>query len=241
MAGDLVDASGLCWTFVQTGRCPRGAACKWSHQSLTGEDTVCRAWLLWGNCPRIETCRWAHPPVCMKAAPEDQVANEVGGTWTADPAAGQLLLSLLQTEESQDEGGRQLRRWVSSDDSDDAAEKPKCRTPSTRDATPMALDVALEDMCDTFENWDQFEVNRKLFGVKTAFKDDLSQYTTPLDLAHIPAGIKQEADRIAAEIEVEHLTNGRLRCEDDRTAHAEDSDEEAKFSAVRRQAKPLTA
>lgn len=239
MSSDLVDASGLCWTFAQTGFCPRGAMCRWSHESLTNEDTVCRAWLLWGNCPRIESCRWAHPPVCMKAAPANQVPTQVEGTWTEDPAAGQLLLSMLQTQDDQIEGNRQLRRWVSSDDSDDAAEKPTCRTPSTRDATPMALDVALEDMCDTFDNWNQFEVNRKLFGVTTLFKDDLSQYTTPLDVANIPAEIKKEADRIAAEIEVEHVANGRLHGDDDRVTHGEDSDEEAKFSAVSRQARPL--
>lgn len=74
MGGDVVDASNLCWTFAQTGRCKRGDLCTWSHARLapTGSDpadTTCRAWLLWGSCPRGDQCTWHHPPVCMHSAP----------------------------------------------------------------------------------------------------------------------------------------------------------------------------
>mmetsp|Transcript_10502 Transcript_10502/g.23901 ORF Transcript_10502/g.23901 Transcript_10502/m.23901 type:complete len:754 (+) Transcript_10502:115-2376(+) len=51
------------------------------------------------------------------------------------------------------------------------------------------------------EAWDQFARNEKLYGVMSTYHDDL--YTTKLDPSAIPRAAREQADRIAAEIERE--------------------------------------
>jgi hypothetical protein len=71
-------------------------------------------------------------------------------------------------------------------------------------ASSKVLDGTLEDLCSRshgIDGWDQFEVNRKLFGVVSTYKDDLSQYTTPLDLDRVPTEVRERAQRVAREIE----------------------------------------
>lgn len=48
--------------------------------------------------------------------------------------------------------------------------------------------------------WDQFKTNEELFGVASTFQDDLSQYTTPLDIRRVPWEVQRLADAIASEI-----------------------------------------
>lgn len=50
-------------------------------------------------------------------------------------------------------------------------------------------------------DWDQFEANETLFGVKSTFNEDL--YTTKLDRGPQTRELEREALRIAREIEVE--------------------------------------
>lgn len=280
MGERLVDASKLCWTFAQKGCCPRGSACKWSHQVLEKDpsDSVCRAWLLWGTCPRKESCAWEHPPVCMRTAPEVQgfggqppppyVYNfAVGfGAWDAGEcfwngsgymavapaeisavdgkkpegivcgaAAGQQLLSLLQADEKisdqlKDKAGRPLKPWE--EDSGEGNENEH----GLELTYIKQLDVPLEDMDDAGGEWDQFVVNQERFGVKSTFKDDLSQYTTALDVKTVPAEVRKEAERVATEIEEEREALGCLDGDvnSPETACDKEYSEEAKFSAVAR-------
>jgi len=278
MGGDLVDTSNLCWTFAQTGRCPRGAACRWSHERLVKDpaDTVCRAWQLWGTCPRGDECTWHHPPVVMRAAPPPfqnswtdysaGVGNDAFAPWCQDlgfqaniqgssdihPPAnengskqGQQILSLLYANDGKDgvandvyhkqqdvKESRPLQPWQPSDSDkcgNSADESTTCSMSS-----PMNLNVVLEDMPDTQGPWDQFEVNEKLFCVKTSFHDDLSQYTTKLKMSEIPTSVRNKAERIAAQIESEHKASGNLDGDGYRCEAADDGilDEEAQFSAV---------
>lgn len=52
-----------------------------------------------------------------------------------------------------------------------------------------------------FRSWDQFEVNEKLFGVKSTFDEEI--YTTKLDRGPQTRELEKEASRIAREIEGE--------------------------------------
>lgn len=52
-----------------------------------------------------------------------------------------------------------------------------------------------------FRNWDQFETNETLFGVKSTFDEDL--YTTKLEKGPQMRELEREALRIAREIEGE--------------------------------------
>merc|ERR1711879_1059799 len=57
---------------------------------------------------------------------------------------------------------------------------------------------------DSMKNdWDQFKVNESLFGVVSTFKMDLSQYTTPLNIAEVPLHVRKRADQLASAIEQE--------------------------------------
>ena len=75
--------------------------------------------------------------------------------------------------------------------------------------------------------WDQFAANEVLFGVKSTYKEDMSQYTTPLDIGRIPDSIKKQANKIAREIEQRPAVGAW--CEPDLWGG---DDEEQKFPAV---------
>lgn len=100
---------------------------------------------------------------------------------------------------------------------------------------------SLERSNDT-SGWDQFEENRKKFGVVSTFKQDLSQYTTPLNLKQIPKDVKERADRIADEIEregnVRKADRVRQKLGGDEYTQAEEGcdnvDEEEMWSSVPR-------
>lgn len=77
--------------------------------------------------------------------------------------------------------------------------------------------------------FDQFAVNEERFGVASTYREEL--YTTKLDPSTIPRGKREEAERIAREIE-----SGRMYSElegDEGGCYPEGADEEQRFSAAR--------
>jgi len=73
--------------------------------------------------------------------------------------------------------------------------------------------------------WDQFQANESRWGITTTFNEEL--YTTKLDPNSLPKEKREEADRIAREIE-----SGQMASEIEGKVDGEDDDEEARFSAV---------
>lgn len=82
-------------------------------------------------------------------------------------------------------------------------------------------------------NWDQFETNKLLFGVKSTFNEEL--YTTKLERGPRTRDLEKEAMRIAREIEGEDTKD--LHLAEERGLHLYDNfglDEETRFSSVYR-------
>jgi len=80
------------------------------------------------------------------------------------------------------------------------------------------------------EDWDQFEVNKKLFGVHTTYSEEF--YTTPLDRDSRFYKEKQhEVERIASEIEGKVSSNPHILEERGHKIEA-DNDEEERYSSV---------
>lgn len=181
----------------------------------TSDDTEFQARLC-GGYAQANSGQVTHPPSTQNGA-----------------KAGRQLLSLIGSgrgeegvqedrHEQQDfEECRPLQLWTNEDTGPSAS-------------SPMHLNVVLEDMLEAQGPWDQFEVNEKNFDVKSSFQEDLSQYTTKLQVSKIPSEVRHEAERIAAEIENELKVSGRLADAYECTAAAE-GDEESQFSAVSRQ------
>ncbi|CRG95860.1 conserved Plasmodium protein, unknown function [Plasmodium gallinaceum] len=102
---------------------------------------------------------------------------------------------------------RELKRWIcDNNDFDDSKLK-------------------LDD--DLNEPWDQFEHNRKLYGVTTTYKEEI--YTTNLDINKIPHHVKIQADKIAKELEY----RGMHLDPEDAERDNKELDEEDLFGAVR--------
>lgn len=80
--------------------------------------------------------------------------------------------------------------------------------------------------------WDQFEANWRLFGVKSSFRGDLSQYTTPLDVTCIPPAVRRRAKWLAAEIDGKGKAPATLVTSAWGEDGDNDFDEEDLFSAV---------
>lgn len=76
------------------------------------------------------------------------------------------------------------------------------------------------------KEWDQFTANEHMFGITSTYDENI--YTTKLDPSSIPRAKREEADRIAREIEGGQSWS--------KTEEGEDcgDDEEAKWSSVRR-------
>ncbi|TYH75342.1 polyadenylate-binding protein-interacting protein 3 isoform X2 [Gossypium hirsutum] len=82
-------------------------------------------------------------------------------------------------------------------------------------------------------NWDQFETNQKLFGVKSTFNEEL--YTTKLERGPQTRELEKEAMRIAREIEGEDTQDLHLAEERGVDLHDDfDIDEEMRYSSVYR-------
>lgn len=120
--------------------------------------------------------------------------------------------------DEQEKFGRQLQRW----------------TPDS-DERESLVTSSLES--DHSGGWDQFEANRKLFGVEATFDEDA--YTTRLDRSG-PEYRRREAEaaRIASEIKRQSSANVHVAEE---RGHRSDLSEEQLYGAVIRDAEELQA
>ncbi|KAI5059890.1 hypothetical protein GOP47_0024310 [Adiantum capillus-veneris] len=102
-------------------------------------------------------------------------------------------------------------------------------TPDNDDFRDLGLDSTFQNTWN--RNWDQFEINKTLFGVKSTFDEEL--YTTKLNRGPQLREREREAWRIAREIEAQSTKN--LHVVEERTTDDFDVlDEESKFSSVLR-------
>ncbi|KAK3220380.1 hypothetical protein Dsin_014350 [Dipteronia sinensis] len=111
--------------------------------------------------------------------------------------------------------GRELERWMPGEDDPQLPE--------------------LENIFDApwHRNWDQFETNEALFGVKTTFDEEI--YTTKLLRGPETRELEREAMRIAREIEGEDTLDLHLAEERGMDLNENsDIDEETRFSSVNR-------
>lgn len=127
----------------------------------------------------------------------------------------EIMIDSLISQSRYAEMGRELERWVPDEDN------PQC--------------PELEDIFDGHwnRNWDQFETNEALFGVKSTFDEEL--YTTKLERGPQTKDREREASRIAREIEAEET--GDFHLADERGIHFHQNfeiDEEAIYSSVSR-------
>ncbi|KAK8946030.1 hypothetical protein KSP40_PGU009776 [Platanthera guangdongensis] len=105
--------------------------------------------------------------------------------------------------------------------------------------TPDADDPECPELDNIFDgtwnrNWDQFETNEALFGVKSTFNEEI--YTTKLMRGPQTRDLEREASRIAREIEGEETYDLHLAEERGMQFHEGfDIDEENRYSAVYRQ------
>lgn len=118
-------------------------------------------------------------------------------------------------------------------DFQDRIQKIQRWKPSPEDMELLSQDVDLNlgSAKTSPGGWDQFKANRDLFGVRSTFKDDLSQYTTTLRISKVPLQTRRIAERVAAEIERSQLSS---KDQDSNLDHGHDYEEEAMFSAVPR-------
>ncbi|GLA10155.1 hypothetical protein AnigIFM60653_001799 [Aspergillus niger] len=98
-------------------------------------------------------------------------------------------------------------------------------------AADTDVDLSLESAHNS-TGWDQFEANARLFGATSSYDENI--YTTRIDRSD-PTYKQKEADaaRIAREIEGATTDNAHVR-EERGQVSADDHDEEAKYSGVRR-------
>ncbi|OQS08015.1 hypothetical protein THRCLA_00008 [Thraustotheca clavata] len=82
-------------------------------------------------------------------------------------------------------------------------------------------------------NWNQFEVNEKLFGVTSTFDENL--YTTKLEKSKITPEQIRAAEQMAREIESQTSSNFHLMEERNLSAERDEIDEETRYSSVVRQ------
>lgn len=259
--GSAAAGEDICWTYMQKGYCPRGAGCRWEHRQVGEEhgDMTCRAWLLWGQCPRGDTCQWAHPvqqPEVMYC-PQVPVIGIVQGLPLMqvycpgsygtdyencyDPSyynADDGTQSNDVVQPSKDTGFDCDAFFQNAREAEISSQKASS---NNEDVLP---DATLEEQSNVNGSWDQFEANRTMFGVTSTFNEDLSQYTTELNVSRVPMPVQKKADRIANEIKKEHQISGRQEddyleagCDDVST----EDDEEARFSAVAPKAEWATA
>lgn len=124
-----------------------------------------------------------------------------------------LMIDSAISRSHNGEAERELERW----------------TPDVDDPECPELDNIFNGTWN--RNWDQFEINEALFGVKSTFNEEL--YTTKLVRGPQMREIEREASRIAREIEGEETHD--YHSAEERGMHFPDIDEESRYSAVRRQ------
>ncbi|XP_022955708.1 polyadenylate-binding protein-interacting protein 3-like isoform X2 [Cucurbita moschata] len=138
---------------------------------------------------------------------KDGLSNEV------DYENQELLIDSIISQSRQHDAERELKPWVPDDDDPQFPE----------------LDNIFDGPWN--RSWDQFEVNEKLFGVRSTFDEEL--YTTKLERGPQTRELEKEASRIAREIEGEDTEDLHLAEERGIDLHDKfDIDEETRFSSV---------
>ncbi|XP_022980565.1 polyadenylate-binding protein-interacting protein 3-like isoform X2 [Cucurbita maxima] len=138
---------------------------------------------------------------------KDGLSNEV------DYENQELLIDSIISQSRQHDAERELKPWIPDDDDPQFPE----------------LDNIFDGPWN--RSWDQFEVNEKLFGVRSTFDEEL--YTTKLERGPQTRELEKEASRIAREIEGEDTEDLHLAEERGIDLHDKfDIDEETRFSSV---------
>ncbi|GAA0149728.1 RNA metabolism protein [Lithospermum erythrorhizon] len=163
------------------------------------------------------------PPSKVLIIPSEELVQVIakGVPVTCDGSTPELLVENKQelmtdsyiSQSRHVEMQRELERWVPDDD------VPEC--------------PELENIFDGswHRGWDQFEVNKTLFGVKSTFDEEL--YTTRLEKGPQMRELEKEALRIAREIEGEDTSDLHLAEERGLQLHGNlEVDEETRFSSV---------
>lgn len=172
----------------------------------------------------------AEPPAAPAAA--ENVASASGGAIGSEDSPAQSRGEAQRHRE-------QSQRWCT--DEQISASRSRGQRGGERDlrrweaVDSSPLEGTLEELSgakSSHKGWDQFKANRELFGVVSTFKEDLSQYTTPLNVKYIPQEVKQKAKLIAQDLE---KTGWDCQRDMDMGAeYEEEGDEEDLFSAVPR-------
>jgi len=146
---------------------------------------------------------------------QEQVQFEIKPkVWCIDSEINTAAPQGKLTGKTLEENGRELTPWLASPEDG------------------QVLDESLDDMAERKSvQGDQFLANKELFGVVSTYKEDLSQYTTPLDISAVPVAIRDKAARLAREIEREWKSSSR---DPENADNDDDADEEALWSAVQR-------
>eukprot|EP00931_Biecheleriopsis_adriatica_P076813 TRINITY_DN50485_c0_g1_i1.p1 TRINITY_DN50485_c0_g1~~TRINITY_DN50485_c0_g1_i1.p1 ORF type:complete len:708 (+),score=153.23 TRINITY_DN50485_c0_g1_i1:189-2312(+) len=111
------------------------------------------------------------------------------------------------------------------------AEISRKDTESSRDLVPWQAEAGYVqssgglDEASHDAQWDQFASNEQMYGLQSTWSEDL--YTTKLDKNSIPLAKREQAERIAREIEA-----GGMHAEVEDRLDGDGDDEEAKFSAA---------
>ncbi|KAJ3129349.1 hypothetical protein HK098_001761 [Nowakowskiella sp. JEL0407] len=124
---------------------------------------------------------------------------------------------------------RPLQKWA--DDIDASWDNSISNTSQSSSLLATTL-LPLSSSSSESHQWDQFEVNEKLFGVKSDFKEEL--YTTTLDKSGADYKLRElEAIKVAREIE--RMPSNIIHVMEERGQKVEtDGDEEALYSSVAR-------
>lgn len=141
------------------------------------------------------------------------LASDEFSTANARERRKDLMIDSVISRSHNVEVERELERW----------------TPDVDDPECPELDNIFDGTWN--RNWNQFEINETLFGVKSTFNEEL--YTTKLLRGPQMRELEREASRIAREIEGEETHD--LHLAEERGMHFPDIDEESKYSAVHRQ------
>jgi len=213
-----------------------------------------RCWSFWRLRPPLMAC--AESPPCSDRLASEKLANvqdrshEEALPRGPSPSRSTSASGLGSPEcfcssaSSDSEDGNSAEVWRTDSQISSAfkireRELQQWQSPSEGDSGHTDLfEETLEDQASTLAmdrhtggRWNQFEANEAMFGVKSTFKDDLSQYTTPLDISKVSLAIRQKADRVAKEIET-GMTGAHHH---DGVGSDGDDDEEGLWSSVPRQ------
>ncbi|KAH7284905.1 hypothetical protein KP509_33G002100 [Ceratopteris richardii] len=147
------------------------------------------------------------------SAKDVPIGTEVAQNGRVRENHGDIITDSVLSHGKQGEMERELKPW----------------TPDNDDLKDPGLDSTFQNTWN--RNWDQFEINKTLFGVESTFDEEL--YTTKLDRGPQSREREREALRIAREIEAENSRN-HLSQEKGEIDEFDTVDEESRFASVMR-------